>query len=129
MAQLGVLRLTTTDFVVHRDSVDFVTAVINYVAFDWAEHQKHLETDPEHQPFYTDVHRAYVDRIRPMWTSFLQTPMFEVKMEIPGAPRSGVHRSRLRHGSCAGKGMDAATEFRRSRNASKGVSTIAGGAK
>ncbi len=27
-----------------------------------------------------------------MWTSLLQMPMFEVKMVIPGAPWSGIHR-------------------------------------
>ncbi len=70
-----------------------MTAVINYVSTDWAEHQEHLRNDPEQESFYSDLHREYADRIRPMWTSLLQTPMFEVKMEILGAPRSGVHRT------------------------------------
>ncbi len=29
----------------------------------------------------------------PLWTAFLQLPMFEVKVETPGAPRSSVHRT------------------------------------
>ncbi len=93
MAQLGVLRLAPTDFVIYRDSVDFVTAVIDYVTTDWEEYQEHLRTDSEAQPFHSDAHHAYLDGIRPLWTSFLQLPMFQVKVEIPGAPQSGVHRT------------------------------------
>ncbi len=91
MAQLGVLRLTTSDFVVYQDSVEFVTAVINYVTTDWEEYQEHVKTDLEVQPFHSDARRAYVNRIRLLWTSFLQLPMFEVKIETTGAPQSSVH--------------------------------------
>ncbi len=91
MAQIGVLRLALTDFVVYRDSVEFVTTTINGVDADWAEHQIHLQNDPEHQPLHSDLHQEYVNSIKPRWTSLLNTPMFEVKLEVPGAQRSGIH--------------------------------------
>ncbi len=93
MVQIGVLRLAPKNFVIYRDTVDFVTTVINLVDSDWAEHQEHLKTDSEPQPFYSDAHRDYVNRIRPWWDSFLQLPMFQVRVETPGAPRSGIHRT------------------------------------
>ncbi len=91
MANLGVLRLTPTDFIVYWDSVEFVTAILNFVTTDWNEYQEHVKNDPEVQPFYSDVDRAYVERILPLWTTFLQTPMFQVKVETLGALWSGVH--------------------------------------
>ncbi len=45
MVQVGVLMLAPKNFVVYRPTVDFVTAAINYVDTDWAEHQAHLEND------------------------------------------------------------------------------------
>ncbi len=93
MATLGILRLTSKDFVIYRDSVDFVSAILSYVTTDWKEYQEHLRHDPDAQPFHTEADHAYVVRIMPLWTAFLQLPMFEVKVETPGAPGSGVHRT------------------------------------
>ncbi len=70
-----------------------MTTVINWIDVDWAEHQEHLKNDPEHEPFYNNLYRDYVNGIKLKWASFLATPMFEVKMEIPGAPQSSVHRT------------------------------------
>ncbi len=70
-----------------------VTETINWVDLDWTEHQGHLKNDPDHQPFHTDVHRDYVNGIRAKWTSFLTTPMFEVKVEAVGVLRSSIHRT------------------------------------
>ncbi len=91
MAHFGVLHLISTDFIVYRDSVEFVSVILNYVTTDWREHQKHLKNDPEHVPFHSDADRTYVERVLPLWTSFLQLPMFQVKVETLGAPWSGIH--------------------------------------
>ncbi len=90
---MGVLIFPSKNFVVWQNSVDVVTDAINWVDLDWTEHQQHLLTGPDHQPFHTDAHRDYVNGIRVKWTSFLNTPMFEVRVEPVGVPRSGVHRT------------------------------------
>ncbi len=93
MATLGILRLTPKDFVIYRDSVDFVKALLAYVTDDWREYQEHVQQDPDAQPLHSEVARKYVAKVTPLWTAFLQTPMFEVMVETLGAPLSGVRRT------------------------------------
>ncbi len=52
-----------------------------------------MQQDPDAQPFHSEATCKYVAKVTPLWTAFLQMPMFEVMVETPGALWSGVHRT------------------------------------
>ncbi len=51
MTTVGILRLTPSNFIIYRDSVDFVTQLLVDVTTDWNEYQAHPEVV---KPFFTD---------------------------------------------------------------------------
>ncbi len=93
MAQVGVIWLAPQNYIVQREAAALVTDAINWIDSDWQEHLGNVQTDPDHKPFHPDSHRDYVEGIRAKWTSFLSTPMFEIRLEGTGAQRSGVQRT------------------------------------
>ncbi len=93
MATVSILRLTPQDFVIYRDSISFVGELLSHVTDDWTEYQEHVQQDAEVQSFYSEEAHEYAKKITPLWTAFLQTPMFEVMVETPDAPVSDIRRT------------------------------------
>ncbi len=87
MATVGLLVLIPSNFIIYRDPADLVTQLLLDVTTDWEEYQRNPD---DAQPFFTDAAWEYEAQIGPLWNSFLQTPMFEVMVETPIAPLSGI---------------------------------------